>query len=108
MEDKLLIELKDLRIHFSIDEGILKAVDGVDLKIFEGKTLGLVGESGCGKSVTSQSLLRIVPPPGSVKGQILFHGNNETPLDLAGLDANGENVQRIGVASGTLLNPFQV
>jgi peptide/nickel transport system ATP-binding protein len=94
MEDKLLIELKDLKIHFSIDEGILKAVDGVDLKIYEGKTLGLVGESGCGKSVTSQSLLKIVPPPGTVKGQILFHGKEES-LDLVPLDVDGEKIRSI-------------
>ena len=95
MEEKLLIETKDLKIHFSIDEGLLKAVDGVDIKIFEGKTLGLVGESGCGKSVTSQSLLRIVPSPGTVKGQILFHGKGAEPLDLATLDNNGDTIRSI-------------
>ena len=95
MEDKLLIEMKDLRVHFSIDEGILKAVDGVDLAIYEGRTLGLVGESGCGKSVTSQSLLRIVPPPGKVTGQILFHGAEGDSLDLAAVDGNSEEIRAI-------------
>ncbi len=96
MEEKLLIELKDLKVHFAIDEGTLKAVDGVDLEIYEGKTLGLVGESGCGKSVTSQALLRIVPPPGSIMGEILFHGKEgQDTVDLAALDMNGEMIRSI-------------
>lgn len=97
MKDKLLIELKDLKVHFSIDEGLLKAVDGVDLEIYEGKTLGLVGESGCGKSVTSQALLRIVPAPGKIEGEILFHGHgsDENAKDLAVLPVDGEVIRSI-------------
>ena len=77
------IEVKDLKIHFKLDEGILKAVDGVSFSLKKGKTLGLVGESGCGKSVTSQALLRIVPEPGYIEGEILLHrdGGNR-PEDL--------------------------
>lgn len=96
VKNKLLIELKDLKVYFSIDEGILKAVNGVNLKIHEGKTLGLVGESGCGKSVTSQALLRIVPSPGKIEGKILFHGSGqEAPLDLTSLPSDGTLIRSI-------------
>jgi peptide/nickel transport system ATP-binding protein len=95
VEDKLLIELKDLKVHFAIDEGTLKAVDGVDLTIYEGRTLGLVGESGCGKSVTSQALLRIVPAPGKIEGRILFHQEEGEPEDLAALPMDGEVIRSI-------------
>ncbi|TAK09763.1 ATP-binding cassette domain-containing protein, partial [bacterium] len=64
-----LIRIKDLRSSFFTPDGEVKAVDGVSLEIEEGKTLGLVGESGCGKSVTALSILRLIPsPPGRVVG----------------------------------------
>jgi oligopeptide/dipeptide ABC transporter ATP-binding protein len=69
-----LLDVKDLRIHFFTDEGVVKAVDGVDLTIKRGKTLCLVGESGCGKSVASRAFLKIVRSPGRiVSGQMLYH-----------------------------------
>ena len=54
-----MLEVKDLKVHFQMNEGLLKAVDGVDLTVREGRTLGIVGESGCGKSVTNQALIGI-------------------------------------------------
>ncbi|MFQ5409615.1 MAG: ATP-binding cassette domain-containing protein [Anaerolineales bacterium] len=60
------LELRNLRTHFFTDEGIVKAVDGVDLSVRRGEVLGLVGESGCGKSVTSLSIMRLVQQPGRV------------------------------------------
>ncbi|MBI1992878.1 MAG: ATP-binding cassette domain-containing protein, partial [Deltaproteobacteria bacterium] len=64
-----LIEVKNLHTSFFTPDGEVKAVDGVSLEIEEGKTLGLVGESGCGKSVTALSIMRLVPsPPGKVVG----------------------------------------
>jgi peptide/nickel transport system ATP-binding protein len=74
---EVILEVKDLKAYFHLDEGLLKAVDGVDLWIKRGQTLGIVGESGCGKSVTSQALLRIVPKPGVLQGEILLHRNRE-------------------------------
>ncbi|NMC54449.1 MAG: ATP-binding cassette domain-containing protein, partial [Chloroflexi bacterium] len=62
MEDTIL-EVKDLRTHFFTDEGVAAAVDGVSFSLSRGKTLGIVGESGCGKSVTSLSILRLVEEP---------------------------------------------
>ena len=70
----LLIQVKDLQTHFMLDEGTVKAVDGVNLEIRRGRTLCIVGESGSGKSVTARSILQIVDPPGRiVGGDILFH-----------------------------------
>ena len=69
-----LLTIRDLRTHFFLDEGTARAVDGVDLAIAPRMTLGLVGESGCGKSVTALSVLRLVRPPGRiVSGEITFH-----------------------------------
>ncbi len=72
----LLLQIHNLHTYFFTDEGVAKAVDGVDLELEEGGTLGLVGESGCGKSVTALSILRLVPdPPGRVvRGEIFFDG----------------------------------
>ncbi len=72
--DNVLVEIKDLHTYFHLAEGVVRAVDGVDLRIRRGQTLGVVGESGCGKSVTALSLLRLVPPPGRIEsGEILFY-----------------------------------
>jgi len=85
-----LIEIKNLRTSFFTPEGEMRAVDGVSFDIEEGKTLGLVGESGCGKSVTALSIMRLIPsPPGEVVGgQILFRGK-----DL--LDLNREEMRKV-------------
>ena len=68
-----LIEIKNLRTSFFTPEGEMRAVDGVSFDIEEGKTMGLVGESGCGKSVTALSIMRLIPsPPGKVVGGLVF------------------------------------
>ena len=95
MPDRLLLEVKDLRTHFFTDEGTVKAVDGVDFEIERGQTVCVVGESGCGKSVTARSILQIVDAPGRVvAGQILLHKNGST-LDLAALDPRGKAIRAI-------------
>lgn len=74
LENNTLIEVKNLKTFFFLDEGTVRAIDGVDFNITRGKTLGVVGESGCGKSVTARSILRIVPKPGRiVEGEITLH-----------------------------------
>src|ERR671925_1530621 len=85
-----LIQVKNLRTSFFTPEGEVRAIDGVSFEIGEGKTLGLVGESGCGKSVTSLSIMRLIPsPPGKiVGGEILYRGR-----DL--LKLNNEEMRRI-------------
>lgn len=92
-----LLEVKDLRIHFFTDEGVVKAVDGVDLTIERGKTLCLVGESGCGKSVTSRAFLKIIHSPGRiVSGQMLYHGQGKGDIiDIAQLDPKGQAIRQI-------------
>ncbi len=91
-----ILDVKDLKVYFHLDEGILKAVDGVDFQVHRQHTLGLVGESGCGKSVTAQALLRIVPKPGVVEGSIMLQRKNGMDLvDLVQLDANGAEARGI-------------
>src|SRR5450759_908728 len=65
-EDKVLLSLRGVCTHFFLEQGVVRALDGVDFDIYRGHTLGVVGESGCGKSVTAQSILGIVPSPGKV------------------------------------------
>ena len=73
-----LLEIKNLKVYFTSDDGVAKAVDDVSFSVQAGKTLGVVGESGCGKSVTALSVLRLIPsPPGKVVGgEILFDGKD--------------------------------
>jgi len=75
MEDqRVLLEVGNLKTYFFLDEGTVRAVDGVDFRINRGQTLGVVGESGCGKSITARSILRIIPRPGRiVEGQISLY-----------------------------------
>ena len=96
-----LLEIKNLMTHFHLHEGIVRAVDGVSFDVRRGKTLGIIGESGCGKSVTVHSILRLVPsPPGNiVDGQILLHrgenGLDAAVTDLARLDPRGAEIRAI-------------
>lgn len=98
-QDDLLLEVKGLKTYFFLEEGTVKAVDGVDFAVPRGKTLCVVGESGCGKSVMARAILRIVPPPGKVvAGSILLHrrmGASETTTDLVTLDPMGRDIREI-------------
>jgi oligopeptide/dipeptide ABC transporter ATP-binding protein len=82
---KPLVEINDLRTHFFTDEGIARAVDGVSLTIPRGKTMGLVGESGCGKSVTALSLIGLVSPPGRIVGGSITYHSGQGPIELTKL-----------------------
>jgi oligopeptide/dipeptide ABC transporter ATP-binding protein len=91
-----LLEFKDLKVHFFTDEGVVKAVDGVDFSVKRGKTLCIVGESGCGKSVMSLTSMRIVQKPGRiVAGEILWHSKDGKVTDLAKLDPKGKEIRAI-------------
>ena len=93
--ERPLLEVKGLKTHFHVDEGVLKAVDGVDFSINREETLGLIGESGCGKSVTAMSILRLVASPGRLKGgEILLHLNGES-IDLAQLRPSSREIRNI-------------
>ena len=73
-----LLEIRDLKVHFKTDDGWLHAVDGVDIAVERGQTVSVVGESGCGKTVTAMTVLRLLPmPPGKiVAGQVLWKGRD--------------------------------
>ena len=78
-----LLEIRGLKVHFNTDDGMVRAVDGVDLSVGRGETLGVVGESGCGKTVTAMTVLKLIamPPGRIVAGQILWKGRDLVPLD---------------------------
>ena len=104
-----LLEIENLRTHFFLEEGVLRAVDGVSLTIDRHQTLGIIGESGCGKSVMAQSVLQIVPPPGKlIDGRILLHAGGGAAVDVAALDPFGEEIRRIrgGVVSMVFQEPM--
>jgi peptide/nickel transport system ATP-binding protein len=108
MADERLLDVKNLKTYFFTDEGVVRAVDGVDLYIKQGETLGVVGESGCGKSVTALSIMKLIPqPPGKiVEGEILYNGVN-----LVALPANkmrkirGKEISMVFQEPMTSLNP---
>ena len=93
-----LLDIRDLKTYFHTDDGVVRAVDGVSLSIAPEKTLGVVGESGCGKSITAFSTMRLIPsPPGKIEhGQILFHKDPESdPIDLTKLNPKGTQMRDI-------------
>ncbi|MBI1903299.1 MAG: ABC transporter ATP-binding protein [Planctomycetia bacterium] len=106
-----LVEIKNLRTHFFTDEGVVKAVEDVSLTIPRGKTLGLVGESGCGKSVTALSIIRLISPPGKiVSGSIAFYDDGRkielTTLPEAEMrKMRGSRIAMIFQEPMTSLNP---
>jgi peptide/nickel transport system ATP-binding protein len=107
-EQPLLLSVKNLTTHFFSREGIVKAVDGVSFEVRRGETLGIAGESGCGKSVMAQSILRIVPGNGRiVEGEILLQRDGQT-LDLVKLDWKGQEIRTIrgGVISMVFQEPM--
>ncbi|MBI5303856.1 MAG: ABC transporter ATP-binding protein [Chloroflexi bacterium] len=102
--DSILLEVRNLKTHFFLDEGTVKAVEGADWQIKRGGTLGVVGESGCGKSVMSYSILQLIESPGRiVEGQILFHrplkSTGQSPMtdivDLAALKPDSRTMREI-------------
>lgn len=109
MNSSPLLSVRNLKTYFPLDEGLVKAVDGVSFDVFRGQIFGIVGESGCGKSVTMKAILRIVEPPGKiVSGEIMLNraasqnGSNEM-VDLAKLDANGSEMRDIRGAEIALI-----
>lgn len=105
---KELLSIKNLQTHFFTHEGTVRAVSGVNLTIAKGETLGVVGESGCGKSVTALSIMRLIPdPPGKiVGGEILFEGQNLFELsERAMRDIRGRKISMIFQEPMTSLDP---
>ncbi len=97
MQSEHLLEVRDLAVHFSTLEGTIRGVDGVSFSLRNGETLGVVGESGCGKSVTAHSIMRLLPARVAdiARGEILFRRKNGEEIDLTQVTPNGELMQDI-------------
>ncbi|MBY5541677.1 ABC transporter ATP-binding protein [Rhizobium leguminosarum] len=94
--DHPILSVRGLKTHFNLREGLIKAVDGVDLDVRRGKTLCIVGESGSGKSMMARSVLQIVTPPGHVvEGSMAFSRDGKSSVDIAKLDPAGKDIRAI-------------
>ncbi len=103
-----LLEIKGLKTYFFTEEGVVRAVDGIDLRIDKGETLGVVGESGCGKTVTALSVMKLIPmPPGKiVEGQMLYDGRDLVTLPPAQMrKVRGKEISMVFQEPMTSLNP---
>jgi peptide/nickel transport system ATP-binding protein len=102
-----LLSVEGLQTHFETGQGVLRAVDGMSFSIERGEVLGLVGESGCGKSVTSLSIMRLVPPPGRVAaGRVLFEGEDLLAKDAEAMRrVRGARIAMVFQEPMTSLNP---
>ena len=105
--NNVILDVQDLTTYFYTEEGIVKAVEGVSFKIQEGETLGLVGETGCGKSVTALSILQVVRPPGKIeKGKVIFKGEDLLQRSTSGiLEYRGKDITMIFQDPLNSLNP---
>ena len=99
-----ILSVRDLRVAFRLDEGDVRAVDGVSFDVLPGKTVGIVGESGCGKSVTMKALLQLIDPPGRIDGGVIdFRRADGGTVDLAALDPRGREIRAIRGAEIALI-----
>ncbi len=107
LNNENLLEVQNLKTYFYTEDGVVKAVDGVDFSVKPGEVLGLVGESGCGKSVTSLSIMRLIGPPGKVvDGKILFEGRDLLKLSEAEMvEMRGNRISMIFQQPQSSLNP---
>ena len=105
-DNKSILRVSNLKTYFHTEDGIVKAVDGVDFHVNSGEIVGLVGESGCGKTVTSLSILGLIPAPGKVEGTIDFIGRNLLELSKEELsDIRGNQISMIFQQPQSSLNP---
>jgi oligopeptide/dipeptide ABC transporter ATP-binding protein len=107
IEGTPLLEVRDLKTYFYTEDGVVKAVDGVNFSVFPGEVVGLVGESGCGKSVTSLSIMRLIAPPGKIiEGRVLLDGKNLLEFPEAEMiKVRGNRISMIFQQPQTALNP---
>ncbi len=110
-ERNVLMEVRDLKVRFYTYEGVVKAIDGVDLDVLDGETLGIVGETGSGKSVTTYAMMNLIPPPGKiVAGRVVYYRDGK-PLVLTEMDEEdlrklrGAEISRIFQEPKAALNP---
>ena len=102
-----VLEVRDLRTWFHTRDGIAKSVDGVDIRVDKGEVLCIVGESGCGKSVTALSIMRLIPPPGRIEtGELMFDGQDLLKLSAGEMaDLRGQSISMIFQDPTSSLNP---
>src|SRR5947207_6286246 len=93
--DSPVLSVRDLKTYLRLDEGVVRAVDGVSFDVYAGRTLGIVGESGCGKSITARSILGIVDRPGRIEGGEVWLRQEETNTDLAKLPPEGPQMRAL-------------
>ncbi len=108
MADTPLLEVKDLVIHYETDDGVVKALNGVNIHIGVGETLGLVGETGAGKTTLAKGIMRLIPnPPGKILGgEVIFEGQDLLKLSTNGMEAiRGRDISMIFQDPMTSLNP---
>src|SRR5512137_898554 len=106
-DNKPLLEVRNLKTYYYTEDGIVRAVDGVSFEVYPGEVLGIVGESGCGKSVTSLSVMRLIAPPGKiVEGEILLNGKSLLNLSEDEMTkVRGDRISMIFQQPQTALNP---
>ncbi|NWG33685.1 MAG: ABC transporter ATP-binding protein [Chloroflexi bacterium] len=104
---KPLLQVKNLRTYFYTEAGVVKAVDGVDFEVYPGEVLGIVGESGCGKSVTSLSIMRLIGQPGKiVEGEVIFNGTDLLKIPESEMvKVRGNSISMIFQQPQSALNP---
>src|SRR5215208_3530270 len=97
-----LVTVKDLHVEFDVRDGIVHSVDGASFNIYRGQTLGIIGESGCGKSITAKAIMNMVPKPGKMRGEITFYQKSDTgdgqiidEVRLDQTDPDGETIRKI-------------
>ena len=96
---QLLVKVHDLHVEFDVRDGIVHAVDGASFNIYRGQTLGIIGESGCGKSITAKAIMNMVPKPGKMRGEITFYEktgkNGDETIEEVRIDQLDKDSQRI-------------
>jgi peptide/nickel transport system ATP-binding protein len=102
LERDPLVTVKDLHVEFDVRDGIVHSVDGASFNIYRGQTLGIIGESGCGKSITAKAIMNMVPKPGKMRGEITFYQKSEAgdgqiidEIRLDQTDPDGEIIRKI-------------
>ena len=105
--NNIILDIQGLKTQFMTNRGVVRAVDGVDLRLRRGETLGLVGESGCGKTCIGLSIMGLIEPPGRIaEGRVLFKGENlaaKTPMEMQRL--RGDRISMIFQDPTVTLNP---
>ena len=100
LERDPLVTVKDLHVEFDVRDGIVHSVDGASFNIYRGQTLGIIGESGCGKSITAKAIMNMVPKPGKMRGEITFYQKSDSgavidEIRLDQTDPDGETIRKI-------------